>query len=343
MTKWKNRERRILAREILSLLVITAIIAFVLMQTLSVCAVAIAERYLFLQDIILTDAQLVKLDEGVFHLSLIVSVGFFVILFLFLLGERLSYIREVLNGIDALRNGQEDYVVPLEGRNELTQLAEAVNYLSKTQREVKEKERALQEEKNQFIRALSHDIRTPLTSILSYSELLAGQNTVTPEEQVRCLKLIRDKAGQIKGMTDILLDGSKRSPEHFEDAHLLMEQLAAEFEEMLEDDFSIEVSIYCLAFPGTFDVQELRRIFDNLISNVRKYAEPEIAVKLAISLAEDKLIIRQENAVRELVVPADGYQIGLRSIQRIAQNYAGRVDVQKNDTTFTITITLSEF
>ena len=337
----KSSKRRKLSSEILGLLAVTLILALLLLQFLGIVARAMIDSFLFMRDIVLTEAQYAQLDDWVFHLSLLVSVAFFIILFLFLLGERLSYIREVLAGIDALRSGQEDYVVPLEGSNELTQLAEAVNYLSRTQREVKEQERVLNEEKEQFIRALSHDIRTPLTSIMAYSELLTGANTVDPQEQTRYLELIQHKAGQIKDMTDILLDGSKRNPEYFEDARLLIEQLTAEFEEMLEDGFSIEASLDCPAFPGTFDVQELRRIFDNLVSNVQKYADPDRPVKISISLEGVQLLIRQENAVRERIAPADGYQIGLRSIQRIAQNYAGQVDVQKDDAAFAITITLS--
>ena len=341
MINVKSNKRRKLSGEILGLLAVTLVLALILLQFLGIVARAMIDSFLFMRDIVLTEAQYAQLDDWVFHLSLLVSVAFFIILFLFLLGERLSYIREVLAGIDALRSGQEDYVVPLEGSNELTQLAEAVNYLSRTQREVKEQERVLNEEKEQFIRALSHDIRTPLTSIMAYSELLTGANTVDPQEQTRYLELIQHKAGQIKDMTDILLDGSKRNPEYFEDARLLIEQLTAEFEEMLEDGFSIEASLDCPAFPGTFDVQELRRIFDNLVSNVQKYADPDRPVKISISLEGVQLLIRQENAVRERIAPADGYQIGLRSIQRIAQNYAGQVGVQKDDAAFAITITLS--
>ena len=341
MINMKSNKRRKLSGEILGLLAVTLVLALILLQFLGIVARAMIDSFLFMRDIVLTEAQYAQLDDWVFHLSLLVSVAFFIILFLFLLGERLSYIREVLAGIDALRSGQEDYVVPLEGSNELTQLAEAVNYLSRTQREVKEQERVLNEEKEQFIRALSHDIRTPLTSIMAYSELLTGANTVDPQEQTRYLELIQHKAGQIKDMTDILLDGSKRNPEYFEDARLLIEQLTAEFEEMLEDGFSIEASLDCPAFPGTFDVQELRRIFDNLVSNVQKYADSDRPVKIYISLEGVQLLIRQENAVRERIAPADGYQIGLRSIQRIAQNYAGQVDVQKDDAAFAITITLS--
>lgn len=342
MTKTNAKKRRKLSREILGLLAVTFVIALFLLQLLGMAASAIIDSFLFMQDIVLTEAQYMQVDDWTFNLSLLVSVGFFVFLFLFLLGERLSYIRDILEGIDALQKGQENHVVPVEGDNELTQLAKAVNYLSQTQREVKKREQALLEEKDQFIRGLSHDIRTPLTSIMAYSELLTGQGDVSPEEQDRYLKLIHTKAGQIKDMTDILLDGSKRSPEYFENACLLMAQLAGEFESMLEDDFCVRTALACPAFSATFDVQELRRIFDNLISNVQKYAAPDNPVMLSISAEDAQLIIRQENAVRKLDVPAEGYQIGLRSIQRIAQNYNGRVEVRQDAEMFAINIILSD-
>lgn len=342
MISAKSKKRRKLSKEILGLLAITVALTLFLFQTLGMVARAMIDHYLFANDILLSEAQYAQADDWVLHLSLIVSVSFFVLLFLFLLGERLSYIREVLAGIDALQSGKEDHVVPLEGSNELTQLAEAVNYLSQTQREIKTKERALNEEKEQFLRALSHDIRTPLTSILAYSELLSEDHAVEPEEQARYLELIRHKAGQIKDMTDLLLDGSKRDPEHFEDGRLLMQQLIGEFEETLENDFTLETKLDCPVFSGTFDVQELRRIFDNLSSNVQKYADPAAAVTLSVSLDNTQLMIRQENAVRKLDEPAEGYQIGLRSIQRIAQNYKGRVEIQRDDRVFSISITLSD-
>lgn len=342
MINAKPKKRRKLSKEILGLLAVTVAISLFLFQTLGMVARAMIDHYLFANDILLSETQYAQADDWVLHLSLIVSVVFFVLLFLFLLSERLSYIREVLAGIDALQSGKEDHVVPLEGGNELTQLAEAVNYLSQTQREIKARERALTEEKEQFLRALSHDIRTPLTSILAYSELLSEDHAVVPEEQARYLELIRHKAGQIKDMTDLLLDGSKRSPECFEDGRILMQQLTGEFEETLENDFSVETKLDCPAFSGTFDVQELRRIFDNLSSNVQKYADSAAVVTLSISLENTQLVIRQSNVIRKTDAPPEGYQIGLRSIRRIAQNYEGRVEIQQDDRVFSITITLSD-
>lgn len=343
MTNPIKRKGRRLSHEILGLLVITFVISLPLFFLLSALAVAVIEGFLSAQDIQLTGEQLAVMDGWVFNLSLLFTVGFFVILFLFLLGERLSYIRDIIVGIDALRQGQQDYMVPLEGCNELTQLAEAINYLSATQMQIKEKERVLNEEKEQLIRTLSHDIRTPLTSILAYSELLLTRTDCTHQEQREHLALIRKKAEQIKDLTDILLDGGKRNPERFEDAQLLMEQLGAEFQEALEEEYSVTVDLSgCTAFSGTFDVQELRRISDNLITNVQKYADPGQPVTLSLSVEEDGLVIRQRNHISPRRKQIESHQMGLNSIRRIAHNYGGRAVVRQADGIFEITITLSE-
>ena len=177
---------------------------------------------------------------------------------------------------------------------------------------------------------------------MAYSELLAGQTELAPEEQARYLNLIRTKAGQIKDMTDLLLDGSKRNPEYFENACLLMEQLVEEFESELEDTFCVKTTLACPAFSATFDVQELRRIFDNLISNVQKYAAADEPVVLSVSAENGQVMIRQENAVRKLDVSAEGYQIGLKSIRRIAQSYGGRVEVQHGYAAFFSSVLLHD-
>lgn len=342
LTKIRKAKFHKLSHEILGIFVISLLLSLVLLKLLSACAVWIAESYYTAQGMINADLNITELDSRIFNLSLLISVIFFVLLFLILLGERLSYIRKLIKGVDALRMGEENYILPLKGNNELTQLAEAINYMSATQREIRKKELALSKEKEQFFRSLSHDIRTPLTSILSYSELLTSGDGYSPEEQKAYLELIQKKAQQIKELTDVFLSGGQRSPELFDDARLLMEQLAGEFEESLEDDFKIITDLSgCSAFSGTFDIRELQRIFDNLISNIKKYADYEKAVTLKISY-DNALIIHQENAVRPQTTQAESFQIGLNSIRRIVHNYGGQVDIQSEADIFAITITLSE-
>lgn len=342
MTDKKVRRRK-LSHEVLGIFAICFAIAFALFWFLLHFGVGIVEEYCWQNDIPLDDNQLYRLDNTVFGISLVTSVVFFVVLFLVLFGERLSYIRTIIKGIGTLQSGDFGHKVPIEGNNELTQLAEAINYLSENEREIKDKERRLNQEKEELIRTLSHDIRTPLTSIMSYTELLSAKAVFTAEEQRAYLALVGKKTAQIKELTDILLDGGRRDVERFEDARLLMEQLAEEFEEMLEDDFRVSVDLSeCSSFEGRFDVREMRRIFDNLISNVKKYADPSALVELKIFHNEGGIAVKQKNAVRQMTDSSDSYGMGINSIRRIAHNYSGSVGVKHDDATFEIIITLSD-
>jgi len=163
----QTEKRGKLSHEVLRLFFICLAITVVLYVFLAVCGAAIVENYCWNRDIALDEEQLYHLDAVVFSVSLAVSVIFFVVLFLTLFGERLSYIGEIIRGVDVMRRGEFGQRLPIEGNNELTALAEAINYLSETEQTVKEKEKRLQEEREELIRTLSHDIRTPLTSVMS--------------------------------------------------------------------------------------------------------------------------------------------------------------------------------
>ena len=336
------KKRRKLSLEILRVFAVCFVISLILFLFLSHFTIGVIEEYCFNNDIMLDDNDYYHLDRIVLSVSLVISVGFFVILFFSLFGERIVYIRTITEGIDAMQRGELGRKIPLNGNNELTQLAEAVNYLSESEQKIKEKEKRLSEEREELIRTLSHDIRTPLTSIMSYTELLAAKDSLTSEEQKEYMSLVSKKTAQIKELTDILLDGGRRETELFEDARLLFEQLIDEFESELEESFKLEVEPSHLPlFSGRFDIGELRRIFDNLISNIIKYAEPANAVKLSVSKTDVGIVIRQSNAVKKDRENSESYKMGINSIRRIAQNYGGTVNISEDDNTFEIIITLS--
>ena len=357
MTDKKQRKARKLSHEILGLLGIVFVISVFLFQLLNIFAYIICNKVMMAKQIEPTDAQMDHLSTLTFNISLIGTVIFFTLLFLFLLGDRLTYIRDITKGIQILQSGQLDHQVPVEGNNELTQLARSINYLSESQKQIKEKEQRLKEEKEQFIRTMSHDIRTPLTSILAYSELvMSGQDSqvsaLMPDayselsshdnKALEYMELIHKKALQIKDMTDILLDGGKRNVTFFENGHLLIEQLLADFEGILEDTFTLATDLSeCSDFQGHFDIRELQRIFDNLISNIQKYADPAKPVFLKIYTNDSDICIQQKNTALPKNPQLESYQMGLNSIRRIAHNYDGRVDIRQHDDVFEITIVLS--
>ena len=340
----KTKQRRRLSHQILSAFALCFIISLILFILLSSVTSGLVEEYCFYNDIPLDEDMLFHLDFTVLGVSVVVSVLFFIILFFALLGEQFAYIKTITDGIDTLRQGNHDHRIAVKGNNDLTELAEAINYLSETEEQIKSKEKKLNEEKEELIRTLSHDIRTPLTSIISYTELLESKGDLTETEQREYISLVRKKTAQIKELTDILLDGGKRNVELFDDARLLFVQLAGELEEMLEDDFSVSADLSeCPSFVGSFDTNEMRRIFDNLISNIRKYAEPLEVVKLRIIKDDGGISICQSNRVKNISETSESYRMGINSIRRIAQNYKGNVEIFSSETEFEIKITLSDF
>lgn len=304
MIDGKKRSTRKLSREILGLLAVTFIISAVIFWLLFVCGTAVIEMICNAKGIVLTNEQWVEADDWLYHICLILSVIFFAVLLMFLMGERIA----------------------------------------ETLKKIEDKERALSQEKEQLIRSLSHDIRTPLTSIMSYSEFLLLEGERTPEEYRQYLELIRKKGLQIKELTDVLLDGGKRNLQLFEDGRFLMEQLAGEFEEMLEDEYDIKLDLTgCKKFKGSFDINELQRIFDNLISNIQKYADPTEAVVLKIETDKGNLVITQRNKILQEPKDVESNKIGLASIKRIVHNYGGKMETASEEEIFEIIVTLSEF
>ena len=338
----KPRKRRRLTHEILGLVCLCFALSLLLYVLITTFGGVLIEEYCFQNDIFMDEFDWYDVDNTLRGVGFCVSTVFFIVLFFALFGERLAYVRKITAGVDILRDGNYGEQVELRGNNELTELAQAVNYLSESERNLREKEKRLYEEREELIRTLSHDIRTPLTSIMSYTELLSQKETLTVEEQQEYRCLVAKKTEQIKKLTDILLDGGHREPEFFEDARLLFEQLADEFESELEDRFQISSELsFVTAFSGNFDVGDLRRIFDNIISNIKKYAEPAEIVELVISKTDTGVAIRQMNSVIKNKKSTESYKMGLYSIRRIAQNYGGTVEVRDENEKYEILITLS--
>lgn len=318
-----------LAKEILGFLGVSVIIALFFFGALRVGANALILSYCDANGILLTEMQEYTYTSWINALSFASALVIFLSLFLLLLGQKLTYLRSIIQGIHALRTHRMDFTIPLEGENEFTELAASINFLAETERDLKEKEALMQEEREEFIRNLSHDIRTPLTSILAYTEYLQSKGDLSQEETDIYLELVQSKSQQMKTLTDRLLDSTIHTVEHVENGRLLMQQLAADWSFQLEDRFDIRLDIEdCPDFSGDFDIAELQRIFDNLASNIEKYADVSGAVEMRVFADSGFIVIQQKNAIRTVTDEVqESRKVGLESIRRIAESYGGKMDV----------------
>ena len=340
--KQENRKSsQRLSREILGLFGVSFLIAGICFWVLNEVANRIVLKYVEEEMLLISEYQLYDIQYGILGISFVAGIVLFIVLFLSLIGERLAYIREVVVGIDALGRHDWDYEIPLRGKNELTELAKRVNELSKEEAAFQAKEKQMQEEKMSLIRSLSHDIRTPLTSMMSYSEYMKQKENLTIDEVKSYMELVEQKSQQIKVLTDRLLDGGSRHLEFFEDGKFLMEQLVDEWSAELEDEFSLVISLEeCPAFSGEFDVEELRRVFDNLASNICKYADATAPVQLQVMEKDGYVCIIQSNRCKVLNRLVESTKIGINSVQKIVAHYGGAVEIVQGKDKFLIEIKL---
>lgn len=175
-----------------------------------------------------------------------------------------------------------------------------------------EEELKSQRMRNELITNVSHDLKTPLTAILTYTELLQGKN-VTEQQREEYLAVLRRKSLRLKTLIEDLFEVSKASSGNvtFErervDICSLMRQVYLEY----EDGAKVSGLTFRFQFPDEkiflmLDGEKTCRIFDNLYANILKYAMPDTRVYVSVRRDGKDIRIEMKNVSgTELNIPAE--------------------------------------
>lgn len=246
--------------------------------------------------------------------------------------------------VNAVSHGDLNHeIVPLH-RDEISRLARDVETMRTTiiQR-VQSEQNALQAN-SELITALSHDIRNPLTALIGYLELLEMDLDALPEADQSYVRACLDKSYRIRDLTGemfryFLVFSKEAQSVELEsyDAQMVLWQLLGEYaEDLLAQGFQVET--HALQTPCTLrtDVNLLKRVVDNLVSNVEKYADAASPVILQAEAADGALTIRIQNRVAPPRPDAvESNRVGLRTCGTILQLLGGSFSVRTEDGCFT--------
>lgn len=228
---------------------------------------------------------------------------------------------------------QGDLYLQLEatGNDELSQLTRSVEQMRLSLlRKTSEEQRALRQNSD-LIAAMSHDIRNPLTALLGYLDLAKNGQYRSQQELDGYLAAAYGKAEQLKSLTDELLRYSllfgcnelPMQPERY-DAALLLEQLLGESRVQLQQQgFTVQLLLPQQPCQVEADVSYLRRVLDNLFDNIRKYADPEKPVAIAVLREGASLHICLSNSVNTARTRIESNKIGLRTCAKIMAQLGG--------------------
>lgn len=243
--------------------------------------------------------------------------------------------------------GELDHEISSRRRDELGQLALDVNTMRLSIIEKLQREEAAWQANSNLITAISHDIRTPLTALMGYLELLDDE-TLPLEQRQGYLEICKTHAQRLKGLTDELfgffLVFGKPEPElrleEFE-AELLLEQILLEKEmELTHRGFSVTTRRETVSGTLRVDLGHLRRVFDNLFSNVRKYADPAQPVLLCQRMERGSLVVEVSNAIPATQQRVESNKIGLQTCQKLIVTMGGSFEKRQTEEVFTVEFSL---
>lgn len=218
-----------------------------------------------------------------------------------------------------------------------------------------------QKMKTELITNVSHDLKTPLTAITTYIELLEDEN-VTPEQRTEYLEVLKKKSARLKFLIEDLFEVSKASSGNITlnlmdvDICNLMRQVYLEYEDRVEE----AELIFRFRMPEEkiilrLDSQKTYRIFENLYINIIKYAMPHTRVYISVEKTEKSTEIELKNmSATELNIAAEdlterfvrgdssrnteGSGLGLAIARSFVEVQGGRMKVQIDGDLFKVKI-----
>ena len=244
-----------------------------------------------------SDRTLVKvlavLMAGAVLSAIWIFLPFVLVLILVFVPRMVKKFAAIKTGVEEVKNGNLTYKIPVEKdakgvMGEFDRLAAGINDISQASNIAVQNELKNQRMKTDLISNVSHDLKTPLTSMISYIDLLKQEGLDSPNAP-EYLEIIDQKTQRLKVLTENLFEAAKASsgaiPVNMEaiDLSSLLTQTLAELDEKLRaKDLDVRVKCDCESAIIMADGQLTWRVLENLFGNVAKYALPASRVYVDI-------------------------------------------------------------
>lgn len=276
---------------------------------------------------------------------------FVLFLFLVLMGIRrkMAFILRLRDEIDILEGGSLDYKITVKGRDELAALAEGIENMRVSFCSLIREEADMVQENQRIVTEMSHDLRTPVTAIMLYTEILKQGKYTSCQQMKEYIEKIEEKALRMKHLTDHLFEYSLLSGEEdveleeAESFYVLFYDVLSEMASYLEQNgFRVMMKMEWPAVSLQISTDYLLRIMDNITSNLMKYADPEEPVVISAAREGKMSGILLENRICEPVQKTESTGIGIRNIQKMMSRMEGTCTVWKEERQFKLQLLFPE-
>lgn len=276
----------------------------------------------------------------------------------------------ILAELHYIAQGHLDHRIPFRLKGNQQHVITSVNALVDSAVQSMNDERQIEKSKDELITNVSHDLRTPLTSIIGYLRLIEDKQYHSEEEIIKYAHIAYEKSKQMKNLVEDLFEFTKvqqhGAPVNIMivDLSQLLEQVSASFE-LEGQKRGIEVTSMTEPEPLKLsaDPEKLGRVFSNLVANALKYGNGASYIKIEAHQHGDQVQIQVKNDGTK--IPADslshlferfyrvessrskatgGTGLGLAIVKSIVDLHYGKVSVTSddNETVFTVTLPVEQ-
>ena len=264
-----------------------------------------------------------------------------------------KYIGRLKAECEILGSGDLDYQVTVQGKDELSLLARGLDNMRMALRESNEKEAELTAANRRMITEMSHDLRTPLTSLLIYTEILGKKAAKDPRQAMEYVRKIEKKARQIKRLSDNIFEYALITEETKAELGELQTLRELFYDPLSEMTAYLGERGYTVGLrPDTGSGSERRqirvneeyinRIMDNIVSNIEKYADKSMPVRIETIYTEEYGGLAFRNGIscnmEDRRKTEGSTNIGLHNVEKMMKKMNGYFRVKQTENIFEITL-----
>ena len=301
------------------------------------------EYYVYLK--VYTEQRFIR---AMFFVKLIFCVTTLVGIILIYNSRVLRRMIRLSHEVQEVSGGNLDADIDPTANDEIGKLAVNVDTMRNSIVERLQSEKEAWDANTQLITAMSHDIRTPLTSLIGYLDIIESGKYSSEEDLARYIRSCRDKAFQLKDLSDklfqyFLVFGSQEKKKELEvfDASILLQQLISEHAaELMSYGYNIDFDFNLADVEIKADLSGMRRLFDNLTSNILKYADKSYHIRISTEQVGEEIVVRLINGVLAVSRKVESNKIGLKTCEKICKDMGGTFDYRDEDNFFSVRITI---
>lgn len=289
---------------------------------------------------------------NIFYIVAFIGIATFLITFTLLVNIKVNYIKYLTKEVKIIKNEGFGKVIKVKGGDELAELCGSINDMSLELGEKIANEKKVENNKNELITNISHDLKTPLTSIIGYLELL-NSTEISEREKDEYIQIAYNKSLRLKELVNELFEYTKLASNELilkkDRVNISVVLSQAVGESIINfSDKNIDVVLdnpYDELFCNV-DSAQILRVFENLIKNAEKYSDINSVFKVVVRLYKEQIVISFRNKCTEIKEEDlenifekfyrkdksrsnEGSGLGLPIAKRIIELYGGNILAEK--------------